>query len=59
MIECKQGTKVTTRGIWISHYPELFVHFVTIYLMEYSEAWSVSRSYLSAQSISGIPQLAA
>ncbi len=38
---------------------ESYVRFVTIYLMEYSEDWSVSHSYLSEQLISEIPQLAA
>jgi putative transposase len=48
-----------TRVIGIFPNPESYVRLVTIYLMEYSEDWSVSRSYLSGQSISEIPQLAA
>ncbi len=48
-----------TRVIGIFPSPESYVRLVTIYLMEYSEDWSVSRSYLSGQSIAEIPQLAA
>jgi transposase-like protein len=48
-----------TRVIGIFPNPESYVRLVTIYLMEYSEDWSVSRSYLSEQSIAEIPQLAA
>ena len=48
-----------TRVIGIFPNPESYVRLVTIYLMEYSEDWSVSYSYLSEQSISEIPKLAA
>ncbi len=48
-----------TRVIGIFPNPESYVRLVTIYLMEYSEDWSVSHSYLSEQSIAEIPQLAA
>ena len=48
-----------TEVIGILPNPESYIRLVTIYLMEYSEDWSVSRSYLGEQSIAEIPQLAA
>ena len=48
-----------TRVIGIFPNPESYVRLVTIYLMEYSEDWSVSYSHLSEESISDIPKLAA
>lgn len=39
--------------------PDAYVRLVSIYLMEYSEDWSVSKAYLSEQSIAAIPNLAA
>ena len=47
-----------TRVIGIFSNPESYVCLVRIYLIGYSEDWSISRSYLSRQSISEIPQLA-
>ena len=53
--EIRRRTKV----IGIFPNPEAYVRLVTIYLMEYSEDWSVSRSYMSQASIAEIPKLAA
>lgn len=53
--EIRRRTKV----IGIFPNPESYVRLVTIYLMEYSEDWSVSRSYMSQTSIAEIPKLAA
>ena len=39
--------------------PDAYVRLVSIYLMEYSEDWSVSKAYLSELSIEAIPKLAA
>mgnify|MGYP003785902997 CR=1 FL=1 len=53
--EIRRRTKV----IGIFPNPESYVCLVTIYLMEYSEDWSVFRSYLSETSIAEISPLAA
>ncbi len=53
--EIRRRTKVV--GVFPN--PESNVRLVTIYLMEYSEDWSVSRSYLSETSIAEITKLAA
>lgn len=39
--------------------PESYIRLVTIYLMEYSEDWSSSNSYMSPTSIAEIPKLTA
>ena len=36
-----------------------YIRFVTTYLMEYAEDWSVSRAYLSKDSIEATLQIAA
>lgn len=36
-----------------------YVRLVTTYLMEYAEDWSVSRAYLSQESIAAAPTTAA
>lgn len=53
--EIRRRTKVI--GIFPNQ--ESYVRLVSIYLMEYSEDWSVSRSYLSQASLAEIPKLAA
>ena len=53
--EIRRRTKV----IWIFPNSDAYVRLVSIYLMEYSEDWSVSKAYLSELSIEAIPKLAA
>lgn len=53
--EIRRRTKV----IGIFPNPDAYVRLVSIYLMEYSEDWSVSNAYLSELSIAAIPKLAA
>lgn len=53
--EIRRRTKV----IGIFPNPDAYVRLVRIYLMEYSEDWSVSKAYLSELSIEAIPKLAA
>ena len=53
--EIRRRTKV----IGIFPNPDAYVRLVSIYLMEYSEDWSVSKAYLSELSIAAIPKIAA
>lgn len=53
--EIRRRTKV----IGIFPNPESYVRLISIYLMEYSEDWSVASSYLSQASIAEIPRLVA
>lgn len=53
--EIRRRTKV----IGIFPNPDAYVRLVSIYLIEYSEDWSVSKAYLSELSIEAIPNLAA
>ena len=53
--EIRRRTKV----IGIFPNPDAYVRLVSIYLMEYSGDWSVSKAYLSELSIAAIPKLAA
>lgn len=53
--EIRRRTKV----IGIFPNPDAYVRLVSIYLMEYSEDWSVSKAYFSEQSIVAIPKPAA
>lgn len=53
--EIRRRTKV----IGIFPNPGAYVRLVSIYLMEYSEDWSVSKAYLSELSIAAIPKLTA
>lgn len=39
--------------------PEVYQRLVTMYLMEYSEGWSVTRFYLSEQSLQSLSNQAA
>lgn len=48
-----------TKVIGIFPNPESYVRLISIYLMEYSEDWSVTSSYLSQASIAEIPRLVA
>ena len=48
-----------TRVVGIFPNPESYLRLVTTYLMEYSEDWSVSRSYLSEESLKSLSILAA
>jgi len=43
-----------TRVVGIFPNPESYVRLVTTYLIEYAEDWSVSRAYLSEQSLQGL-----
>ncbi len=49
--------RTTVVGIFPNE--ESYVRLVTTYLIEYAEDWSVSRSYLSQESIEATPQMAA
>ena len=48
-----------TRVVGIFPNPESYVRLVTTYLIEYAEDWSVSRAYLSEQSLQGLLDKAA
>ena len=48
-----------TRVVGIFPNPESYVRLVTVYLMEYSEDWSVTKSYLSEESLKSIDKQAA
>lgn len=48
-----------TRVIGIFPNPESYLRLVTVYLMEYSEDWSVTRSYLSEESLKSLDNHAA
>ena len=48
-----------TRGVGIFPNPESYLRLVTVYLMEYSEDWSVTRSYLSEESLKSLNYQAA
>ena len=48
-----------TRVVGIFPNPESYLRLVTVYLIEYSEDWSVTRSYLSEDSLKSIDKLAA
>ena len=39
--------------------PESYLRLVTVYLIEYSDDWSVTRSYLSEESLKSLDNLAA
>ncbi|HOU10955.1 MAG TPA: IS256 family transposase [Clostridiales bacterium] len=48
-----------TRVVGIFPNPESHLRLVTVYLIEYSEDWSITRSYLSEESLKSIDKLAA
>ena len=48
-----------TRVVGIFPNPESYLRLVTVYLMEYSEDWSVTRSYLSKESLESLDKQAA
>lgn len=48
-----------TRVVGIFPNPESYLRLVTVYLMEYSEDWSVTRSYLSEESLKSLDKKAA
>ena len=48
-----------TRVVGIFPNPESYLRLVTVYLMEYSEDWSVTRSYLSEESLKSLDNQAA
>lgn len=48
-----------TRVAGIFPNPEFYLRLVTVYLMEYSEDWSVTRSYLSEESLQSLDNQAA
>ena len=48
-----------TRVVGIFPNPEPYLRLVTVYLMEYSEDWSVTRSYLSEESLKSLGKQAA
>ena len=43
-----------TRVVGIFPNPESYLRLVTVYLMEYSEDWSVTKSYLSEDSLKSL-----
>ena len=43
-----------TRMVGIFPNSESYLRLVTVYLMEYSEDWSVTRSYLSEESLKSL-----
>ena len=51
--------RLRTRVVGIFPNPESYVRLVTTYLIEYAEDWSVSRAYLSEQSLQGLLNQAA
>jgi len=48
-----------TRVVGIFPNPESYLRLVTAYLMEYSEDWSVSKAYLSEESLQSLSGKAA
>ncbi|MHC1785807.1 MAG: IS256 family transposase [Christensenellales bacterium] len=48
-----------TRVVGVFPNPESYLRLVTVYLMEYSEDWSVTRSYLSEESLKSLDNQAA
>jgi transposase-like protein len=48
-----------TRVVGIFPNPDSYLRLVTTYLMEYAEDWSVSRAYISPQSMETLLQNAA
>ena len=48
-----------TRVVGIFPNPEFYLRLVTVYLMEYSEDWSVTRTYLSEESLKSLDKQAA
>jgi len=48
-----------TRVVGIFPNPESYLRLVTVYLMEYSEDWSVTRAYLSEESLQSLSKLVA
>ena len=48
-----------TRVVGIFPNPDSYLRLVTVYLMEYSEDWSVTRSYLSEESLKSLDNQAA
>ena len=53
--EIRRRTKVV--GIFPN--PESYIRLVTVYLMEYSEDWSVTKAYLSEESLQSLNNQAA
>ena len=48
-----------TRVVGIFPNPDSYLRLVTVYLMEYSEDWSVTRGYLSEDSLKSLDKQAA
>ncbi len=48
-----------TRVVGIFPNPEYYLRLVTVYLMEYSEDWSVTNAYLSEDSLNSLNEQAA
>lgn len=48
-----------TSAVGIFPNPDAYIRLVTVYLMEYAEDWSVSRAYVSAQSLQDLLKLTA
>ena len=48
-----------TRVVGIFPNPESYLRLVTVYLMEYSEDWSVTKAYLSEGSLKSLDKQAA
>ena len=48
-----------TREVGNKPKPDTYLRLVTVYLMEYSEDWSVTRGYLSEDSLKSLDKQAA
>jgi len=48
-----------TRVVGIFPNPESYLRLVTVYLMEYSEDWSVTKAYLGEESLQSLTNQAA
>jgi len=48
-----------TRVVGIFPNPESYLRLVTVYLMEYSEDWSVTKAYLGEESLQSLTNRAA
>ena len=53
------GTKTGGRPVGIFPNPDSYLRLVTVCLMEYSEDWSVTRGYLSEDSLKSLDKQAA
>lgn len=59
LVQMNKEIRRRTRVVGIFPNPESYLRLVTVYLMEYSEDWSVTRSYLSEESLKSLEKQAA